>query len=138
MASILTSADPQTASAALHCSTSLTSGVVRPSDGSTTPSKRGRPKGSKNRTFRPTASVPPKPPIDRLLIGLDDAACVLGIGRSTFHKLLASGKGPQWLMVGRKRMFAIATLRAWVAQGEQIAASSSYPAMPASLAYRAN
>ena len=53
-----------------------------------------------------------------LLLGADDAAAVLGIGRSLFLKLDDTGKTPPAIQLGEKRkLWRYEELQAWVRAG---------------------
>jgi len=53
-----------------------------------------------------------------LLLGADDAAALLGIGRTLFYSLHSSGKlGPQPLSLGRRTLWRRRELEDWVAAG---------------------
>ena len=54
--------------------------------------------------------------IEPLLVSLDEAARLLGIGRTTFYQLCSSGRiGPMAIKFGRRSLFRLDELREWVA-----------------------
>jgi excisionase family DNA binding protein len=56
-----------------------------------------------------------------LLLSVADAAHMIGVSRSKLYELLASNEIPS-VRIGSRRLVAVATLQAWVA--EQLAASA--------------
>lgn len=55
-------------------------------------------------------------PIEPLLVSLDEAARLLGIGKTTFYQLCSSGRiGPMAIKFGRRSLFRLDELREWVA-----------------------
>jgi excisionase family DNA binding protein len=48
----------------------------------------------------------------RLLVGLDEAAELLGLSERTVHRLVADGQLPS-LKVGRRRLFSLRRLEEW-------------------------
>ena len=55
---------------------------------------------------------------DPLLVGADDAAKLLGIGRSLFYTMHSSGQlGPLPIRLGRRALWRREELAAWVAAG---------------------
>lgn len=73
------------------------------------PPRRGRPKAE--RTRAPLAALEP------LAVGIDEAAAMLGIGRTLLHELDAAGKLPAPLKLGGRIVWRVAELRAWMAAG---------------------
>ncbi len=54
--------------------------------------------------------------IELLLVSLDEAARLLGIGKTTFYQLCSSGRiGPMAIKFGRRSLFRLDELREWVA-----------------------
>ena len=54
--------------------------------------------------------------MEPLLIGPDEAARLLGIGKTTFYQLCSSGRiGPMAIKFGRRSLFRLDELRDWVA-----------------------
>ena len=54
--------------------------------------------------------------IEPLLVSHNEAARLLGIGRTTFYQLCSSGRiGPMALKFGRRSLFRLDELREWVA-----------------------
>lgn len=49
-----------------------------------------------------------------------DAAAYLGLGASTLEKLTMAGKGPVYLKIGRRCLYAQHDLDAWLAQHRRI------------------
>ncbi|MCZ8270473.1 MAG: helix-turn-helix domain-containing protein [Beijerinckiaceae bacterium] len=49
-----------------------------------------------------------------------DAAAYLGLGASTLEKLRMTGKGPVYLKIGRRCLYAQHDLDAWLAQHRRI------------------
>ena len=49
-----------------------------------------------------------------------DAAAYLGLGASTLEKLRMTGKGPIYLKIGRRCLYAQHDLDAWLAQHRRI------------------
>ncbi|MCA3628042.1 MAG: helix-turn-helix domain-containing protein [Methylobacterium sp.] len=49
-----------------------------------------------------------------------DAAAYLGLGVSTLEKLRMTGKGPVYLKIGRRCLYAQHDLDAWLAQHRRI------------------
>ena len=59
-----------------------------------------------------------KPEIPNLLVGAEDAARALGIGRTSFLLADKTGEiGPQSVKIGGRRLWALAELRAWTLAG---------------------
>lgn len=53
--------------------------------------------------------------INTLLLGVDDAACLLGIGRSHFYSMHSSGRlGPMPLKLGKRSLWDRKELELWV------------------------
>lgn len=61
--------------------------------------------------------------ITPLAVGIDAAARISSIGRSTFYAKLASGEGPKTFMLGRRRLVRVETLNAWLAKLEKDASA---------------
>jgi excisionase family DNA binding protein len=53
------------------------------------------------------------PTIEPLLINVEEAARMLGLGRSTVYELIASGEMPS-VTIGAARRIPLAALKAWV------------------------
>ena len=54
--------------------------------------------------------------IEPLLVSHNEAARLLGIGRTTFYQLCSSGRiGPMAIKFGRRSLFRLDELREWVA-----------------------
>lgn len=51
------------------------------------------------------------------LLGVREAAQFCGIGRSHFSNLVATGKAPAPLRLGRRTLWRVADLEAWVSAG---------------------
>ena len=49
-----------------------------------------------------------------------DAAAYLGLGASTLEKLRMTGKGPVYLKIGRRCLYAQSDLDAWLARHRRI------------------
>lgn len=61
----------------------------------------------------PQARQEPMPPMDRMLLTVEEAATVLGVGRSLMFELIASGQ-IESVRVGRLRRLRPDDLRAYV------------------------
>lgn len=48
------------------------------------------------------------------LISVQDAIRVLGIGRSKFYQMIASGEAPPHVLIGGKRLFAVDDIANWI------------------------
>jgi predicted DNA-binding transcriptional regulator AlpA len=57
------------------------------------------------------------PVIDPLAVDARGAAKLLGISRSTFLSHVAAGAAPPPLRIGRRRIWAVATLERWLKDG---------------------
>jgi len=55
---------------------------------------------------------------DPLLIGVKDAARLLGIGERLLWSMSTSGELPS-VRVGRRRLYSVETLRNWIAERER-------------------
>jgi predicted DNA-binding transcriptional regulator AlpA len=65
-----------------------------------------------------TSSIPPRPTVaEPLAVGAAEAARLCGISRSTFLAHLATGHVPLGVRIGRRRVWPIADLRAWLLAG---------------------
>ena len=54
--------------------------------------------------------------IEPLLVSIDEAARLLGIGKTTFYQLCSSGRiGPMAIKFGKRSLFRLDELREWVA-----------------------
>ena len=54
---------------------------------------------------------------ERLLVGVRHVARMLGVSRNTVWKLNASGRMPSPIRLGRRTLWVITELEAWVAAG---------------------
>jgi excisionase family DNA binding protein len=62
-------------------------------------------------------------PIEPLLVRVEEAARILSLSRSTIYEMLERGELPS-VRCGAARRIPMATLRAWVEQQTETAASS--------------
>jgi excisionase family DNA binding protein len=58
-----------------------------------------------------------QPAVEPLLVPADEAARLVGLGRSTFFRLRARGKTPAPLKLGGRVLYRLADLREWVRFG---------------------
>lgn len=63
-------------------------------------------------TTLPRAAAP-----EPLAVSAADAATLLGIGRTNFLGLVASGRAPPGIKLGRRRLWAVVELQEWLAAG---------------------
>lgn len=62
-----------------------------------------------------TAQKPQTPPVEPLLVRVEEAARILSLSRSTIYEMLDSGELPS-VRRGAARRIPVTALRAWVAQ----------------------
>jgi excisionase family DNA binding protein len=80
------------------------------------PSERERPSGNARPTRRsPAALAAPGQPVERLLFRPEEAAAILGLGRTKFYELLACGAVAS-VHIGSSRRVAMTALEDYVAR----------------------
>lgn len=52
--------------------------------------------------------------VPRAAVGPEEAARYLGIGRATLYELMASGRAPPSIRIGRRRLFRLESLDKWL------------------------
>ena len=68
--------------------------------------------------MKPGQQLEKRQAVDPLLVGADDAAKLLGIGRSLFYSLHSSGQlGPLPIRLGRRALWRREELAAWIRAG---------------------
>lgn len=56
--------------------------------------------------------------VEKLLVSASEAARILGVGRTKFYEMHTSGRlGPVAIQFGKRKVWRLADLRAWVAAG---------------------
>lgn len=63
----------------------------------------------------PPAAVQSPEALAPLLVGAKAAARLCGIGRSSWLSLAASGRAPPSLLLGRRRLWRVREIEAWIA-----------------------
>jgi predicted DNA-binding transcriptional regulator AlpA len=66
---------------------------------------------------KPEAAAPTCPATTEW-VRVADAAKILGVSCSLFHKLMLRGEGPPSIKLGASRLFSVTTLRAWMKERE--------------------
>ena len=61
--------------------------------------------------------APPLPPPAPLAVDAATAARMCGISPAHWHTLLAGGRAPAGLRLGRRRLWAVSELSAWISAG---------------------
>ncbi len=56
-------------------------------------------------------------PVEPLAVGADDAAALIGIGKSLWHELDSSGRIPAPVKLGARCVWPVGELRAWLSAG---------------------
>lgn len=52
-----------------------------------------------------------------LAVNATNAAALIGISRASFYAAWRAGKAPEGLMIGRRRLWGVEELKAWIAAG---------------------
>ena len=58
---------------------------------------------------------PTAPAVARAVYSVNEFALAYGLSRANVYKLWASGRGPQYRMIGAKRLISVADAEAWFA-----------------------
>lgn len=55
-------------------------------------------------------------------LSIQEFLTAYGLSKSNFYRLLADGKGPKTLKLGKRRLVPVAEAETWIAQFEQVKA----------------